>query len=652
MRLQRDATTRAARTSTRPRAAASTPRFARICLSTRSRRPARRVSPRLVPPQRPRRRVLVPRCPPFPSDDDPLPHPSQAREELARRADDRTRSILVLAQRFLLDDGLLESARALERESGVRLSQTDAADNVHLPGVIREWSAVRESTTGRRPKLTRAAGEDGEDAPPPRAPPRRGDRAPPPARNEEPRASPPSETRRASPSVVVATRRTPNAASRRMPNAEDAERRLSSPSASYGSDSTHARFDVPPGHPLLRKYAAGEGAGTRPEGGTTLSEALDFQAARRRARRGDAPAPGDERFGVDTADRAVAGSNPIGDGDDGDGDDGDDVSEDRDDATRRVLKPPPSFGGCAESRALAATISRDIYARNPNVRWGDVAGLDEAKRLLKEAVVMPVKYPQFFHGLLEPWRGVLLYGPPGTGKTMLAKAVATECGTTFFNIGASSIVSKWRGDSEKLVRVLFDLARHHAPSTIFMDELDAVMSARDGGARGGGDHESSRRLKTELLIQLDGLARGDELVFLLAATNLPWELDPAMLRRLEKRVYVPLPTAEARIRMTRALLAPHDVSPEVDVDAVATRAEGYSGSDIALLCKECAIRPLRRLMSRLDDDLNPTEGEEAATLGPITAEDAAGAEEACKPSFTDAHARRYEEWTASFGVRV
>ena len=210
---------------------------------------------------------------------------------------------------------------------------------------------------------------------------------------------------------------------------------------------------------------------------------MDFQAARRRARRGDAPAPGDERFGVDTADRAVAGSNPIGDGDDGDGDDGDDVSEDRDDATRRVLKPPPSFGGCAESRALAATISRDIYARNPNVRWGDVAGLDEAKRLLKEAVVMPVKYPQFFHGLLEPWRGVLLYGPPGTGKTMLAKAVATECGTTFFNIGASSIVSKWRGDSEKLVRVLFDLARHHAPSTIFMDELDAVMSARDGGAR-------------------------------------------------------------------------------------------------------------------------------------------------------------------------
>ena len=253
-------------------------------------------SPPSRPPQRPRRRVLVPRCPPFPSDDDPLPHPSQAREELARRADDRTRSILVLAQRFLLDDGLLESARALERESGVRLSQTDAADNVHLPGVIREWSAVRESTTGRRPKLTRAAGEDGggrSAAARAAAPGRPGATA-----GAERRAARVAAERDAA-RVAERRRRDAEDAERRLAEdaerrlAEDAERRLSSPSASYGSDSTHARFDVPPGHPLLRKYAAGEGAGTRPEGGTTLSEALDFQAARRRARRGDAPAPGD-----------------------------------------------------------------------------------------------------------------------------------------------------------------------------------------------------------------------------------------------------------------------------------------------------------------------------------------------------------------------
>ena len=171
----------------------------------------------------------------------------------------------------------------------------------------------------------------------------------------------------------------------------------------------------------------------------------------------------------------------------------------------------------------------------------DVVSLDSAKRLLKEAVVMPLKYPQLFTGLLSPWCGILLFGPPGTGKTMLAKAVASECNTTFFNISASSIVSKYRGDSEKLIRVLFELARYHEPSTVFMDEIDSIMSHRGGGDGGGGEHEGSRRMKTELLIQMDGLASGLAHVFVLAASNLPWDLDPALLRRLEKRVLVPLP---------------------------------------------------------------------------------------------------------------
>ena len=180
----------------------------------------------------------------------------------------------------------------------------------------------------------------------------------------------------------------------------------------------------------------------------------------------------------------------------------------------RLLKPLPDYSG--DYKELAVTIHRDICMANPGVYFKDIIGLNEVKRLLKEAVLMPMKYPHLFTGLLEPWKGILLFGPPGTGKTMLAKAVATECRTTFFNISASSIVSKWRGDSEKLIRVLFELARHYEPSTIFIDEIDSIMSQRDAG-----EHEGSRRMKTELLIQLDGLVKTKERIFLLAASNLP-----------------------------------------------------------------------------------------------------------------------------------
>ncbi|XP_058731276.1 uncharacterized protein LOC131603046 [Vicia villosa] len=314
-------------------------------------------------------------------------------------------------------------------------------------------------------------------------------------------------------------------------------------------------------------------------------------------------------------------------------------------------KPPKSLLPpleSAEMRTLAESLSRDIIRGNPNVKWESIKGLENAKRLLKEAVVMPIKYPKYFTGLLSPWKGILLFGPPGTGKTMLAKAVATECNTTFFNISASSVVSKWRGDSEKLVKVLFELARHHAPATIFLDEIDAIISQR-GEARS--EHEASRRLKTELLIQMDGLTRTDELVFVLAATNLPWELDAAMLRRLEKRILVPLPEPEARRSMFEELLPRQPDEEQIPYDLLVDRTEGYSGSDIRLLCKETAMQPLRRLMSQLEQEQNVVPEEELPKVGPVRPEDVEAALRNTRPS---AHllAHKYDKFNADYGSQI
>uniref|UniRef100_A0A6N2KG66 AAA+ ATPase domain-containing protein n=1 Tax=Salix viminalis TaxID=40686 RepID=A0A6N2KG66_SALVM len=307
----------------------------------------------------------------------------------------------------------------------------------------------------------------------------------------------------------------------------------------------------------------------------------------------------------------------------------------------------PAFDS-AETRALAESLCRDIIRGSPDVKWESIKGLENAKRLLKEAVVMPIKYPKYFTGLLSPWKGILLFGPPGTGKTMLAKAVATECKTTFFNISASSVVSKWRGDSEKLVKVLFELARHHAPSTIFLDEIDAIISQR-GEAHS--EHEASRRLKTELLIQMDGLTRTKELVFVLAATNLPWELDAAMLRRLEKRILVPLPEPEARRTMFEELLPSQPDEDMLPYDLMVERTVGFSGSDIRLLCKEAAMQPLRRIMTLLEHREEIVPDDELPKVGPIRSEDIETALKNTRPS-AHLHAHRYEKFNSDYGSQI
>ncbi|XP_057261695.1 katanin p60 ATPase-containing subunit A-like 2 isoform X3 [Pezoporus wallicus] len=322
------------------------------------------------------------------------------------------------------------------------------------------------------------------------------------------------------------------------------------------------------------------------------------------------------------------------------------------DPSERLLKPLSAFiGMTGEMRELATVVSKDIYLHNPNVKWDDIIGLDAAKRLVKEAVVYPIRYPQLFTGILSPWKGLLLYGPPGTGKTLLAKAVATECNTTFFNISASTIVSKWRGDSEKLVRVLFELARYHAPSTIFLDELESVMSQR--GTASGGEHEGSRRMKTELLVQMDGLARSDDLVFVLAASNLPWELDSAMLRRLEKRILVDLPSKEARQVMIQHWLPAVsnsggvELRTDLDYSLLGQETDGYSGSDIKLVCKEAAMRPVRKIFDALENHKPGNHNLPVIQLDTITTADFLDVITHTKPSAKNL-SQKYAAWQREF----
>ena len=294
---------------------------------------------------------------------------------------------------------------------------------------------------------------------------------------------------------------------------------------------------------------------------------------------------------------------------------------------------------------------------SPNVRWDDIGGLEEAKSTLRQTVIMPIKFPTSFKNL-QTWSGILLYGPPGTGKSLLAKAVATEAKYTFLSVSASDLVSKYLGEGEKHVKELFETARKAKPSIIFIDEIESLCSQRDESM-----HEASSRLLTEFLVQMDGVGNDASGILVLAATNLPWMLDAAMIRRLEQKIYIPLPDQSAR----RAIFAKH-VDPK-DAAKFAKRCEGYSGADVAIIVKSAKMAPLRIVESATH--FKPTEGgfeacspghpdaiemtwadipDDKLILTPVTRRDYYFAISAIKPSVDLQSLQKYVDWTRGFGT--
>ncbi|ONK68251.1 uncharacterized protein A4U43_C05F9300 [Asparagus officinalis] len=240
----------------------------------------------------------------------------------------------------------------------------------------------------------------------------------------------------------------------------------------------------------------------------------------------------------------------------------------------------------------------DVIASNEiGVTFDDIGALENVKDTLKELVMLPLQRPELFckGQLTKPCKGILLFGPPGTGKTMLAKAVATEAGANFINISMSSITSKWFGEGEKYVKAVFSLASKIAPSVIFVDEVDSMLGRRENP----GEHEAMRKMKNEFMVNWDGLRTKDkERVLVLAATNRPFDLDEAVIRRLPRRLMVNLPDSSNREKILKVILAKEDLPPDVSLEAIANMTDGYSGSDLKNLCVTAAHCPIREILEK------------------------------------------------------
>ncbi|KAM3243682.1 hypothetical protein ACQJBY_055554 [Aegilops geniculata] len=302
-------------------------------------------------------------------------------------------------------------------------------------------------------------------------------------------------------------------------------------------------------------------------------------------------------------------------------------------------------------------LAKDEYERNfissvvpPDeigVKFDDIGALEDVKRTLDELVALPMRRPELFsHGnLLRPCKGVLLFGPPGTGKTLLAKALATEAGANFISITGSTLTSKWFGDAEKLTKALFSFASRLAPVIIFVDEVDSLLGARGGAL----EHEATRKMRNEFMAAWDGLrSKENQRILILGATNRPFDLDDAVIRRLPRRIYVGLPDAENRKKILNILLAKENLESDFKFDELANATEGYSGSDLKNLCIASAYRPVQEL---LEEEKKGRVSSNSTHLRPLVLDDFIQAKAKVSPSVSHNATSMNElrKWNEQYG---